>query len=170
MGSGTYSNEEIDEVVAKRLAERKEIINQAVAALQPTLEAMRREIAGANHVKRSIGRQVTRLAKATEETNRQLQAHISLVSEMQQKLVRIEREVDEFGLPRMTIEERAAAPEMLRAWLAGSRSAIFREELVRHLQPAGRLLLAGFLTALASFSAYLVLHHVLHLQIGGVHI
>lgn len=122
MGERTVTDEQLEQLVSKRVAERKEVLAEVVAELEPALEAMRREIAGANHVKRTLGRQLARLTGLVEQTNAQLQAHIALPahSGTQSQIDHIRQELDngtqlaeEFGLDNTSLEERQALPEVL---------------------------------------------------------
>lgn len=120
------SEEDLEQLVAKRLKERKEIINEAVGALRPELDAMRREISAANHVKRELGGQMKSLAREVRKTNIELLRHASLQShsgtEAELASIRAELEegnalIEEFGINELSAEQKRAFPSVLKSFV-----------------------------------------------------
>lgn len=69
------TDDQLEALVAKRLKERQEFINEAVTALKPELDRMSRQIQAANHVKRTIGKQIAGLSDLVRQTNTKIEVH-----------------------------------------------------------------------------------------------
>jgi hypothetical protein len=120
------SDEELEQLLAKRLAERKEIINEAVSALEPKLEQLRREISAANHIKGTLGRQLNRLERAVLQTNAELGKHVVLpshpgeadtIARFEEALDKGEQLTAQFGVEALSLEQKQALPGMLQAYV-----------------------------------------------------
>lgn len=110
-----YSDADIDRIVGKRLAEREQA--NIVDALSKELTSIRREIASANHVKRTLGKQLA-------ELNDLVRAHVKqpMHPGTAERFLELEQSFQkaevEFGLENLTPEERAAFPTVVRTVLA----------------------------------------------------
>ena len=155
------SEEDLEQLVAKRLKERKEIINEAVTALEPTLEGLRKEISAANHVKLPLGRQLTRVERLLRQTMAEVRAHAdlpfhpagsdtieTLTAEAQKGLELLEQ----FGVEDLSLEQKQALPEVLDEHVrnkqeraAGDRRASDRLNATHALSA----LMSAILTAIA---------------------
>ena len=146
-----YTRAELEETIARRLGERREIVAQAVEAITPKLEEMRREIISANHIKSTLGRQLSRLTRLVEESQRTLGAHIALAhhSGTGEVLHVLRDDVnsllelrDETGADTLTKEERAVVPAIVKGFLATKEQRVEQERQDRH-----RLLMVTILTS-----------------------
>lgn len=122
----TYTDEELEELFDQRLKQRKDLITEAVGALRPELEGMRKEISSANHVKRTLGRQLTALSRLVQQTNAELGRHVVLpahpgtaeaIARMEDVLDKGEALTEEFGVEQLSLEQKQALPGMLRDYV-----------------------------------------------------
>lgn len=153
-GRRMYSEAEFAVKVKEAVAEKKAAQAEVMAFIRPELDRMTNSIDSANHLKATLGQQLEEVKRLQQETNTKLQAHIERSQELR----------EEFGVDGLTKEQRAAAPEMLKAYVDGERSAIFWQELRKRVRPAG-VLWGTFFTAIAAGAGYLVLEQFFHLRI-----
>jgi hypothetical protein len=120
------SEQELEQLIAKRLKERQEIINEAVGALRPELDRMSREIASANHIKQTLGKQVLELTREVRKTNLELTNHAALkahpgtaadIAEIREELAEGEGIMQEFGIKDLSAEQRKAFPSVLKGFV-----------------------------------------------------
>lgn len=113
-----FSEADVEKIVAKRLEERQQA--DIVAGLSKELNAIRREIGSANHLKREFGKQLADL-------NALVRAHVAqpMHTGTAEKFAEMEREFgkaeEEFGLDNLTPDERAAFPVVIRTVLASQK-------------------------------------------------
>lgn len=167
------SEAELEQLIAKRLKERQEIISEAVTALKPHLDRMSDEIASANHIKQTLGRDINRLSREVRATNRGLAEHVALpghpgthaiVLEIQKDLERGEDLMDEFGISDLSAEQRAAFPSVLKAFVVTSaeqkkaeRQAERRQVWI-HLATSFMSALVTAIVVITGFVAWLAAH------------
>lgn len=120
------TEEELEVLVEQRLAERKKVVEEVVAALQPQLEGIRKEAASANHVKRTLGRQLSSLERLVKQTNAELGKHVVLpahpgtqatIERMDEALDKGEQMAEQFGIENLSLEQKQALPGMLRNYV-----------------------------------------------------
>lgn len=126
MGERTVTDEQLEALVNKRLAERKEAIAEVLSELQPTLDGMRREIANANHIKRTLGRQLTRVENLVTQTAAEVRTHAQLPfhpagTETIQNLTTDAQQgielLEQFGVENLSLEEKQALPSVLGGYV-----------------------------------------------------
>jgi len=122
VGERLVTDEQLEELVAQRIKDRQGIIDEVVTALKPELEGMRREISSANHVKRTLGRQLTGLTALVRQSNAELRTHSALpfhpqgadlvddLSEESRKGLEL---IEQFGVAELSLEQKQALPEVL---------------------------------------------------------
>lgn len=113
-----YSDADVDRIVAKRLTEAQQA--NVVEALSKELTAIRREIASANHIKRTLGKQIAELATLVRG-HLALPMHAGTAEKFTQLERNFQEAEQEFGLDNLTPEERAAFPTVVRTVLAGQK-------------------------------------------------
>lgn len=131
MAERVVTDEQLDELVEQRMAaamaERKKVVEEVVAALQPQLEGIRKEAASANHVKRTLGRQLASLERLVKQTNAELGKHVVLPSHpgTQDAIERITEVIEkgeeiseQFGIENLSLEQKQALPGMLRNYVS----------------------------------------------------
>ena len=167
------SEQELEGLIAKRLKERQEIINEAVNALKPELKAMRDEIAAANHVKQTLGRDINRLSREVRATNRELTQHVALaghpgteaaVAEIKEEMDKGEELMQDFGINDMSAEQRRAFPVVLKTFVnAGEQSK--KQDRMAERRRVWIQLLTSFVSAvvtavvvISAFLAWLAAH------------
>lgn len=106
-GERVVTEEQLEALVAKRLRERAEFINEAVAALRPEIEAMTKQIAAANHVKKELGGQISELATLVKATNSKLELHAMPPSHEV-----IGATFRELGVDQMSLEQKQVLGEI----------------------------------------------------------
>jgi hypothetical protein len=120
------TDEQLDVLVEQRMAERKKVVDEVVAALQPHLEGIRKEAASANHVKRTLGRQLASLERLVKQTNAELGRHVTLpahpgtadvVQRMDDALERGEELTAQFGVDSLSLEQKQALPWLLKNYV-----------------------------------------------------
>jgi len=179
MAERVVTDEQLDDLVEQRmsvaLAERKKVVEEVVAALQPQLERIRREAASANHVKRTLGRQLSRLEGLVKQTNAELGRHVVLaahpgtadtIERMTDALEKGEELTEQFGVGDLSLEQKKALPGMLKNYV---NDQVDRQKLDRRndrrltfwlvMATAGGSLAGAVLAAIAVV-AYLSAVHV----------
>lgn len=155
-GSRLVTDDQLEALVAKRLKERAEIISEAVTALKPELDRMSKQIQAANHVKRTIGKQITGLTALVKQTNSKLELHAVAPSHEV-----IGATFQELGINEMSLEQKQALGEMTEQHV---RTRDSRVELDRRGGRRRSLLqlgltfvatLAGALVAATTIAAFL---------------
>lgn len=109
-----YSEADVDRIVAKRVAEQQR--ESVVAELSKELSAIRKEISSANHIKRTIGKELARVATLIEN-------HIKLPMHpgTAERFTEFDQAEEQFGLDQLTPDERAAFPVVVRTVLASQQ-------------------------------------------------
>jgi len=112
------SEAELEALVEKRLKERHGIINEALGALKPDLDRMVREIASANHIKRTLGRQIASLDRSIKKTALALDVHTQLAwhvgtTGILDRLSKNAEVIGELGVNTLSQEQRKALPAVL---------------------------------------------------------
>jgi septal ring factor EnvC (AmiA/AmiB activator) len=171
----TFSEAEVEHLVAKRLKERQEIIAETVSALKPHLERMSDEIASANHIKQTLGRDINRLSREVRATNRQLTQHMALaghpgtiteIGEIKEDLERSEELMHELGVNDLSADQRRVFPAVLKSYVmtgeeqqkADRRSA--RRQVWIHLATSFLSALVTAIVVVSGFIAWLASHHI----------
>jgi hypothetical protein len=169
------SEDQLEALIAKRLKERQEIISEAVTALKPELDRMSREIASANHIKRTLGSQIRTLSRAVRTTNLELRQHSALrghpgteaeITEIKQELEQGEELMQQFGITDLSTEQRKAFPAVLKAFVVTSDEQLKQEADDRKRQAwihVGSSFLSALLGAVAAatgFIAWLSAHPI----------
>jgi len=123
MSERLVTDEQLDILVEQRMAERRKVAEEVVAILEPKLEGIRREAATANHVKRTLGRQLARLERLVTATNGQLIAHSAMaahpgtaevIGRMEEALEKGEDLAEQFGVQDLSLEQKQALPAVLK--------------------------------------------------------
>ena len=161
------SEQELESLISKRLKERQEIINEAVKALRPELAAMREEIAAANHIKQTLGRDINRLSREVRATNRQLTQHAALpghpgteaaVAQIKEEMEKGEDLMEEFGISDMSTEQRRAFPVVLKTFITAGEQAKKQDRMSERRQVWIHLaasFMSALVTAIVVISAFL---------------
>jgi hypothetical protein len=126
MAERTVTDEQLDILVEQRMAERRKVAEEVVAILEPKLEGIWREAATANHVKRTLGRQLTNLERLVKQTNAELGKHVILsahpgtadvIDRMEEALDKGEQLTEQFGVEDLSLEQKQALPGILREYV-----------------------------------------------------
>jgi len=125
-GQRVVTDEQLDDLVEQRMAERRKVVEEVVAALQPLLEGIRREASSANHVKRTLGRELANLTRQVKQTNAELGKHMVLaahpgtaevIDRMEDALDKGEQLTEQFGVDELSLEQKQALPGLLKEYV-----------------------------------------------------
>jgi len=170
VGERFVTDEQLEELVTQRLKDRQGIIDEVVTALKPELEGMRREISSANHVKRTLGRQLTGLTVLVKQSNAEMRTHAALpfhpqgadiVGDLSEESSKGLELIEQFGIAELSLEQKQALPEVLEEHvrMKQERRQVDRRERRKQawLLVASQFVgaIAGALVAAASIVAYL---------------
>jgi hypothetical protein len=166
------TDEQLDDLVEQRmaaaLAERRKVAEEVVSMLQPELEGIRQEAHNANGIKRTLGRQLTRLERAVinlatdvKQARAELKGHAELPfhTEGAETITRLTQQsqmglelLEEFGVEDLSLDQKRALPEVLdehvrnkQARAVGDRRASDRLNATHALSA----LVSAILTAIA---------------------
>lgn len=170
------SEAELGALVAKRLKERQEIIGEAVISLKPELDRMTREISAANHIKRTLGKQISALERSVRQTNAKLDTHTSLAMHggtagVLGRLTETVEVIGELGVNTLSQEQRKALPAVLEEHV---RTREDKKDADRHERQRQNWMnvfatfassVAGAVAAAAAILAWLSTHPA----VGGTH-
>ncbi len=120
------TDEQLDVLVEQRMSERRKVVEEVVTALQPLLEGIRKEASSANHVKRTLGRELASLTRQVKQTNAELGKHVVLaahpgtaevIDRMEEALDKGEQLTEQFGIEDLSLEQKQSLPGMLSAFI-----------------------------------------------------
>ena len=167
--SRPVSDEEIERIVAKRLKERQEVVAEIAAAIKPELARMSKEISDANHIKRTLGRQIANLERMVLKTNIAIDTHAQLAwhagtTGILDRLTKSVEVVGELGVDALSQEQRKALPAVLEGYVRTREERKEEDGAEKRrqawLQAVGAAggALAGAIAAFIALIAYLSTH------------
>lgn len=175
------TDEQLDVLVEQRMAERRKVVEEVVAALQPVLDGIRKEASSANHVKRTLGRELANLTRQVKQTNAELGKHVVMaahpgtadaIDRMEEALDKGEQLTEQFGVEDLSLEQKQALPGLLREYVTdqvgrqkGDRRATQRAVWIQMISTvvaslAGAIVaVAAILSLIANGTVQVGVHH-----------